>query len=138
MDNCTKMMDSALKQGLIKWEPKVGDWTQYGVIYGEIFDYDDRERMVEPVYRIAIDENTVSSNYISQLIWLPSIEQLMGMVHTDKTEWGKQIRFINWGNKQHVETCVSAKMSIKELWLAFVIHKNHNKKWSQEKGEWIK
>ncbi len=136
MDNYTKMMDAAIKQDLIKWDnPKVGDWTDKGIII--FFEGDDSCGLSTP-------EGMQQISRVDELIFKPSIEQLMEMVelHFNK-KW--MIGF-NQNDPnviypmssvffEFTKTVSELFSSMRELWLAFVIHELHGLKWSGKEWE---
>ena len=89
---CTKMCDVKwLQDG---WEPKVGDWTDKGVV----INIDRHGHLSIGTYEkniFALKES------IPDLIWLPSIGQLMGMVESKITENIETTHaYVKGGNKR--------------------------------------
>ena len=139
MENYTKMMDAALKQGLIKWdEPKVGDWTDKGLVVG--YSRYPHKSKLWVIRKHFMDREEVWSD---KVIFKPSIEQLMEMVDLFKYEYleivplsrkdGFVLLYTREGSEGQEK--ITAKTQ-KELWLAFVMHELHGLKW--EDGKWIK
>lgn len=135
-DNYTKMMDAALKQGLIKWEPKVGDDTDKGIAWN--FELDNAELGKRKPYGIYILKHDdpwarFSGEFyrLKEIIFKPSIKQLMEMVDEPLFVLGEL--FHQFVYKDYRPYCVNFDSS-EELWLAFVMHELHNLKWSGK--EW--
>jgi len=130
MKNYPKMCDTSLIQD--GWEPKVGDWTDKGMVY-----------TIEQVgrnlasYRLT-NTVTMGKPYLKvQLTWLPTIEQLMGMIDTIKHSGGRYTAISMIGKIErwilHSRIYKPLELGVmkpRELWLAFVMHELHNLKWN--------
>jgi len=133
VDTFTKMMDAALKQELIKWDnPKVGDWTDKGVIIASIKRYS-----VEDGFVFETNKSRGRVETKDKFIYLPTIEQLMGMVLSrpylnfpgrHSLKLGQMLNDVPWAVNFN---------SPKELWLAFVMHEKFSMTWSGSKWEKI-
>jgi len=124
MDNYTKMCDCPEIRDL--WEPKVGDkaklkFYRIGFIGFVVSVHEASQLLIDL-------EQGYGNQYQHELIWLPTIEQLMGMAdlpnYEDVDKMGKL-----------VVQYAKSKKSAQELWLAFVMSELHGKKWKEE--EWI-
>ncbi len=118
-DNFTKTVNNKWIQD--GWEPKVGDWTDRGLITGLRF----RRKTL-----ILCDIEITQAFDPKGLIWLPTIEQLMGMVeYKNKYSLLRDIKnFLTYKGTE--------KWSWQELLLAFVMHKLHRLKRDGER--WAK
>jgi len=135
MDNYTKMCDCPeIQDG---WEPKVGDWTDKGVI----------TLAVNHLIQTCSDGEYGYFQDKSYLIYRPSIEQLMGMVEVIKDKHHRLFRFFAFLHESYYPTTAHNPyiyfMNLfdsdeieQELWLAFVMHELHNLTWRN--GKWIK
>lgn len=74
----TKMADHEKIQSL--WEPKIGDWTNYGQVHGfKPF------QNVPGKYFIVLDSGKIWHPDNSDLIWLPRQDQLIEMLPENQT-----------------------------------------------------
>ncbi len=71
-DNFTKMVNNKWIQD--GWELKVGDWTDFGLVCH--IDWDTKDVKIRSMHER-------SANWFAKktVIWLPTIEQLMGMLN---------------------------------------------------------
>lgn len=67
------------------------------------------------------------------LIWLPRQDQLQNMVYSSLSSWQLVQTFWNW---LWTKESASTKLSMEQLWLAFVMREKHGKIWTGE--EWKK
>jgi len=128
-DNHKKMSDHPLIQD--GWVPKVGDWTDKGLIYDIIMGGTSL-----PLYRVAFDTNAVISYYKSDLTRLPSQRDLQGMViskTSDQPVFDLIVDFDEWFF--YVDRASTSGRTMQELWLAFVMHKKHSLRWTGERWE---
>lgn len=133
MDNYVKMCDyPKIQDG---WEPKVGDWTDRGLV---IFHETARD-----AYELLIDTGKVERYEVwdkHELIYIPIIEQLMGMLGEDQGVfhiWDLVCKFWLWSNESSFCYEDSEGINIphqsrtmQELWLAFVMHELFSKRWT--------
>lgn len=125
-DNFTKMCDCPeIQDG---WEPKVGDWTDRGVII--YIRFLSVKTYLACSYRQEETGREIKEygNVKHDLIYKPSIEQLMGMVKHNDYWYVQHDMFDRY--------VVSMKPAYKkrfvherEVRLAFVMHELHNKRW---------
>ena len=139
-DRYKKMCDHPLIQD--RWVPKVGDRTDKGII-----------TRINKCKSLKTNERWLSIGWMeytkSELIWLPSQEQLQEMVDKEiekydcglcfwKTDEFKEDGFgeyfLTIENDDGEIVFEASGDSINELWLAFVMHELHGLKWSEEKG----
>ncbi len=112
-DNFTKMVNNKWIQG--GWEPKVGDWTDKGLIISLRF----RRKVL-----ILCDVEVTQAFDPKSLIFKPTIKQLMEMVeYKNKYSLLRDIKnFLTYKGTE--------KWSWQELLLAFVMWKKFSKRWS--------
>ncbi len=69
--------------------------------------------------------------------WLPRQDQLQGMVKTrDRLlDCSKFFSFACYYGVDHIEDIQDEKVSMEQLWLAFVMKEKHNKVWNGEQWE---
>ena len=110
-----------------QWKPKVGDR----------FWHDNEGGYYEPTdtYEFPAGIGIVGSNNCGSLtsIWLPTQSDLQGMVK------GSDIyKLRRCDDFWHIDVHDQRKyeMPMEQLWLAFVMHELHQKKWDGEK--WVK
>ncbi len=130
MDNFIKMCAHPLIQG--GWEPKVGDWTDKGVIVKITLSFKKTFYYAQIEHYAAIYDK-------EDLTHLPGIRQLMGMVKhpDDSTDFPLFKYFYDWYNDTDLLALKRKGITQgKELWLCYVMHELHNLKWEDEK--WIK
>jgi len=126
MCNCPEIQD--------KWEPKVGDRTDCGIITNII----NRESII-----VYYDRSGHFPEFgFDELKWLPSQEQLQGMLLTPSIghyELVENFWDFVWGldNEADLESNEEGEYllyrNINQLWLAFVMYELHDKKW-EERG----
>ena len=136
MDNYTKMMDAALKQGLIKWEWQHGDRLYCATFEIEMFFGYKRSSDIDPEHEVFYSTKDAGPWPLRKAVPLPTIEQLMGMVDTDFVL--ERINNNYYYNSDTTENAFIGGKTPTEALIQGVIHENHNLRWSQEKGEWIK
>lgn len=125
-DNYTKMCNCPeIQDG---WEPKVGDWTDCGIIS----EYMNADSII--VY------NQRSGHFpefgLDELKWLPTIEQLMEMVWVKLgTYCSNKMNSLTWGVWDFYNTTTDDADSGQELWLRYFMHELHNKSWNGERWE---
>lgn len=127
-DNYIKMCDTPEIQD--EWEPKVGDWTDRGVITGE--------PIIAGRYYFAD-----GIRQFVEFIWLPTIGQLMGMVDPvfKKMRWSLDEMYhafyeYTFDAGTATQWDKLNKRSHQELWLAFMLWELHQVKWDGNK--WVK
>ena len=73
-------------------------------------------------------------------VWLPSQDQLQKMVQLDSKTINKQKINVNVPlSEMFFNFCLdymTIAWSFEQLWLAFIMKKNYNKKWNIKKEEW--
>ncbi len=136
MNNFIKMCDHPLIQDA--WEPKVGDWTDEGVVATLKTD----SALTFRIYNQSgfwtehyVDHNEGIHADAPRVIWLPTIEQLMGMI-PDKCEF-------ELGRDRLKKETVKAFFVVvddgfplfsgnipQEALIQAVMHELHNKKWT--------
>jgi hypothetical protein len=110
----------------IKWEPKVGDWTDKGVV---VFIHMEGR----------ITTTSINNKHLwhqkEELIYLPTIEQLMGMVIYEGTD--VFIAFHHWLTTEYLGHWQDSDTSTGRcLWLAFVMWELYQKVWRN--NQWVK
>jgi hypothetical protein len=120
MDTYIKMCDCPEIQD--KWKPKIGDFTDKGVIVSILLSFNPND---------VFQTNQTGSYALEKhnFIWLPSQEQLQEMVSEGFNARQQLNRFNSFLRNYRAR----GKDSIKELWLAFVMQELHNKKWDVKK-----
>ncbi len=147
------------------WEPKVGDYFQHGSV-------EKRRKQISFIYRETTRNDGTIEYWITQdigghyhiqteinfnskrpfFVWLPTQEQLQGMVRKsdkhhvefDESDYSVHKRFDKWlhdfgvaiydnGFYQSWVACFNNNYS--EMWLAFVMHELFGKAWNN--CEWI-
>jgi len=132
MDNYTKMCDCPEMQN--GWVPKIGDWTDKGLIVSISKRYIE-SRNLRPFPQLSIKNQSVVNKDKDNVIYLPSIEQLMGMVwNKEEEDPGHLMGRI--GDFFYSDKYTGDPDSMRELWLAFVMHECYDLKWSGT--EWTK
>ncbi|MFC1567341.1 hypothetical protein ACFL3R_00705 [Thermodesulfobacteriota bacterium] len=110
------------------WEPRVGDWTDKGMVChiadNNLNNIIIRTRASESLYGRAIYQK-------KDLTWLPTQEQLQGMLGYPLG--GLVTTFCEW--LDDVTFPVGEIRTMNQLWLAFVMHELHGKKWDGK--EWV-
>lgn len=80
----------------------------------------------------------------SKLLWLPRQDQLQGMIQSpDASAYFTLHIFYEWIQKNCIydnslyKTWIGSvgNTSMEQLWLAFIMHKLHSKRWNREKWE---
>jgi len=134
MDNYTKMCEKAN----LPWEPKVGDWTDKGPVVKEFLFLKNGPKNVG-VYE---EKHKTFQIYLrKQLVFKPSIEQLMGMV-PDRCEFelGRDVLKKNTVKAFFVVIDDGFPLfngtSPQEALIQAVMHEKFSKKWSGD--EWVK
>jgi hypothetical protein len=108
--------------------PKVGDWTDKGYITAA------HTLNPHPYFMVYNREDCLYRAYERKdLIWHPTIEQLMGMLD-DKFDNNIWIMLSYFKRFAHPMDNHGIK-TMKQLWLAFVYHENYNKRWDVK---WVK
>ncbi len=121
MSDCPEIQDG--------WKPKIGDWTDCGIITNII----NRESII--VYYAG--SGHFPEFGLDELKWLPQQDQLQGMRTWDKRLTPREIVetfCVFTGFKQ--EEYYNSFKTMEQLWLAFVMWELHQKKWTD--GEWVK
>lgn len=123
------------------WEPKIGDWTDKGVMVRILYQGIDSEIGFAGEYILNYGKGEFQV-YYEEFIWLPTIEQLMGMVDKDEEFEGALIDFTNefHPDGNHPDYCLDDDFNFifkswQELCLAYIMRELHNKKWNGEKWE---
>ncbi len=121
MDNFTKMCEAAN----LPWEPKVGDWTDKGLIVESYYSLSASKR----VYVLARGKDELEK-FIekNELIYLPTIGQLMGMVDNCAVYKHPDVICATAGRGELFEAD-----SEPEALIQAVVHELHNKKWDGER-----
>jgi hypothetical protein len=113
--------------------PKVGDWTDKGMIVYVGFRPDNIDLSVQ-----SISGGIFYYCQPKALIWHPTIEQLMGMV--DMETLGLLATFNDWVFDMHRvyknTVYISQFETAKQLWLAFVMWELYQKVWRN--NQWVK
>jgi hypothetical protein len=132
MDNFTKMCNCPKIQG--GWVPKVGDWTDKGLVFMIIIGS-------KPI-KVALTSENHSKNgldtaYQKELIYLPGIRQLMGMVGDHDWRLDRYTSIINAALDGYSFVIISGKhnktytgKSEQEAIIQAVMSELHGKKWS--------
>ena len=109
------------------WEPKVGDWTDKGVITN-IMNQDS----------IIVHEGGHFPEYgLDELTWTPHQDQLQGMFASEEgtieepIQQARRFAFQLTTDKDYYN---QFSKSHEQLWLAFVMYEKFNKKWDGK--EW--
>jgi len=110
------------------WEPKVGDVTNKGIILALHRHFTEKKR-----YFYYVTTNQESGLYSYDLTWLPRQDQLQDMVRED-TDYHALMKFDTWvfTLARVYDDKIIGKFSMEQLWLAFVMHELHGKKWDGE------
>jgi len=120
MNNTSEYIEMCRRAAEIQdiWEPNSGDFTYLADIQSvNIFAYGQKRECSE--------------------IWLPRQDQLQEMVYNEDRPRAWDLfcdfdEFIITHSRENGDYTLSAE----QLWLAFVMHENFNKKWNGER--WIK
>lgn len=121
MASCAEIQDG--------WKPKVGDYTQKGIITDIEHD----------LIWVCVDMNWHNK---ADLIWLPYQHQLQNMITGDLFGWPRDAidavdrldMFYGFvGNLKNAR-----EMSMEQLWLRYVMHELHQKSWSGIETGWTK
>jgi len=137
MANCPEIQDG--------WEPKVGDRTDKGVIVKiSRTDYSIKHEGAYHFYITPYSEDwhshTVQSFFINRVVWLPTIEQLMGMI-PDRCEFELGRDVLKKSTRKAFFVVIDdgfpifAGASPQEVLVQAVMHELYNKKWNGER--WI-
>jgi hypothetical protein len=136
-----------------RWEPKYGDiyvWAENTIrkkrkkaknIYSIVRGMDAFKKDIV----CAVTGPTNERRHRSQVVWLPRLDQLQGMIPISRgySYWQPMYDLIMWalpstdemkpGGKAY--TIVNQFTSMEQLWLAFVMRKKYGKVWNGK--EWV-
>ena len=84
--------------------------------------------------------NDIEQEDYNLIAWLPRQDQLQDMVK--RTVWFETLyRFYEWINKHSnsdkIEAIFENLTTMEQLWLAFVMHENFKKIWSETEQTWV-
>ena len=118
-----KMADCPEIQG--RWEPRVGDWTNKGMV----------SNVIGPL--VCLLRIHTRRFYKHELIWYPRQDQLQEMAHVCECS-DPVCLLIDFHKFVDRESNPDIEHSWEQLWLAFTMHELHGKKWAGEKWEIVK
>lgn len=145
------------------WKPDVGDYLlRRYTVFGEPLDSTmwpnkkDKEELIILNYHSGLPEwwhsvtpdgesrlaqfPDTSSRVKATCIWLPRQDQLQEMVKWKDETDGQlldrcHVWFLDWA---HTKSSEPFNLSMEQLWLAFVMKEEYQKRWDSDKSEWVK
>lgn len=96
------------------------------------------DKLNENVYCLGGESGLVASSFSKNFIWLLRQDQLQEMFIGYKSSiWDMLIDFRMWMNAcYNFQMLELTKMSMEQLWLAFVMHEKYGKVWDHETDRW--